>query len=266
MRERHTLLAACFICFACLPHAAMAGAWTLPEGDIRMISDITISSASRQYDSNAHKSSPIIFEKQRSAACIEYGIRDYLTGFIIPEYTRARSGPEAGKTTTSTDSAGAAGLRARVYNGGYGIVSIQAAVKSAGAFNLSVSAHGASGREMELRLLYGTNLSVLGQNAFADVEIGQRWVNGARPNETPIDLTLGVHLSKHTMVMVQSFNILAGGRARAPYSYYRLHKLALSVVTDITDHISLQAGAFFSPAGQNALVERGLTLSLWTPL
>ena len=27
---------------------------------------------------------------------------------------------------------------------------------------------------------------------------------------------------------------------------------------------SLQAGAFFSPAGQNALDERGLCLSLWS--
>lgn len=247
-----------------VPHAAHAGAWTLQADDWRIFSDVTISGASRQFDSNGHKSGPILFEKQRSAACIEYGIRDYLTGFVIPEYTRARSGAVGQRPQTAVDTAGAVGLRARVYNGEHGILSVQAQAKSAGAFNLSVSAHGASGRELELRVLYGKNFSVLGQDAFSDIEIGERWVNGARPNETPIDITLGVHLSEHTMVMAQSFNIVASGHTRPPYGFYRMHKLALSVVTDITDHISLQAGAFFSPAGQNTLVERGLTLSLWS--
>jgi hypothetical protein len=32
----------------------------------------------------------------------------------------------------------------------------------------------------------------------------------------------------------------------------------------LSRHWSLQLGAFYSPAGQNALVERGLAISLWT--
>lgn len=265
MGYRNAQILICTLC-CCLPHAALAGAWTLQTGAARMISDFTISSASHQYNRDGQKTGPVIFEKQRSAANIEYGIRDYLTAFAIAEYTHARSGIADGKLTTAGDVAGTVGLRTRIYNGEKGVFSLQGSIKSAGAFNLNVSAHGSSGREMELRALYGKSFSVLGQNAFADVEIGQRWVSGARPNETPIDLTLGVHLSQHTMIMVQSFNIISGGRARLPYNYYRLHKLAFSFVTGITKNISLQVGAFFSPAGQNALVERGLMLSLWSPL
>jgi hypothetical protein len=63
--------------------------------------------------------------------------------------------------------------------------------------------------------------------------------------------------------MLQSFNIIAGGDARAPYTYYRSHKIALSVVTPIWGGFSVQSGSFLSPAGQNALAEHGLFVALW---
>jgi hypothetical protein len=42
------------------------------------------------------------------------------------------------------------------------------------------------------------------------------------------------------------------------------HKLEGSLAYKLSKHFTLQAGAFFSPAGQNALDERGFTLSLWS--
>ena len=66
------------------------------------------------------------------------------------------------------------------------------------------------------------------------------------------------------MVMAQNFNIISAGDASPPYSYYRSHKLEFSVVQRLSQHWSLQSGVFFSPAGQNALVERGVSIALWT--
>jgi hypothetical protein len=65
------------------------------------------------------------------------------------------------------------------------------------------------------------------------------------------------------MIMAQSFNVISGG-ARAPFTDYRSHKAALSLVQKLSQHWSLQVGGFLSPAGQNALAEKGLSVVLWT--
>ncbi len=85
----------------------------------------------------------------------------------------------------------------------------------------------------------------------------RRWIAHPRPNETPIDLTAGLWLTKGTMLMAQSFNIVSAGDARPPYAFYRSHKIELSIVERLSRHWLLQSGVFFSPAGQNALVEKG---------
>jgi hypothetical protein len=65
--------------------------------------------------------------------------------------------------------------------------------------------------------------------------------------------------------MAQSFNIISGS-AIAPYTSYRTHKLEFSVVEKLNDRWSLQSSAFFSPAGQNALDEKGMCVALWAQL
>jgi hypothetical protein len=64
--------------------------------------------------------------------------------------------------------------------------------------------------------------------------------------------------------MLQNFNIISGGDARPPYGYFRTHKLELSLVRRPSERWALQLGGFISPAGQNSLVEQGVSLSLWT--
>ena len=64
--------------------------------------------------------------------------------------------------------------------------------------------------------------------------------------------------------MLQNFNVIGGGNGQPPYGYFRSHKLEVSVVQRLTRHLLVQAGAFYSPLGQNALRERGVVLALWT--
>lgn len=99
--------------------------------------------------------------------------------------------------------------------------------------------------------------------AFVDLEAGERWIVGSRPNETPIDLTIGVHVTPQLMLLAQNFNIIAGGDAKPPYSYYRSHKGELSAVQHVWRGFSLQVGGFLSPAGQNALQEEGVSVAVW---
>jgi hypothetical protein len=244
---------------------AQAGAWTEPAGHAQFILGTTYSNAGTSYDSAGAAKLPASFQKSWSSIWAEYGVTNNLTLILSPEYAWARTRDAAGFESRARDFAYGGGLRYRLLSK-FGTLSLQATVKSAGAFDMSVAVGGKSGQQAELRLLYGTNFKIGRFTGFADFEAGERWVAGARPNETPIDITVGLHLTRRGMVMFQSFNVIAGGDARFPYSYYRSHKLELSWVSELGHGISVQSGVYFSPAGQNALDEKGAQLSLWLKL
>lgn len=249
-----------------LPTSAFAGAWTLPQGDIQIIAGSTYSTADHAFDNKSKASLTVDYDKILAQAFVQYGLTDRLTLILDPEYAVARSAPPGSLPAEARDAAFGAGVRFRVTDS-IGVLSLEASAKTAGAFNLSVSANSVvSGRQAEGRVLYGNNFSIAdNDDAFLDVQAAYRWVSGGRPIEIPIDITTGWHVSPDWMVMLQNFNIVSGS-ARAPYGYYRSHKVELSAVYRVSDRYSLQVGAFFSPAGQNALEERGLALSLWTNL
>jgi hypothetical protein len=242
---------------------ARAGAWTLPRGHWQLFAAATASRADRSFDASGRASIPTRSTKLLIQNCYEYGVTNVLTVFATPAYVVAEvetASTPASRVHGSSLEAGAR-LALLAY---HGRLSAQISYKSAGAFDLSVSAKRDPGQQGEIRLLYGTNFTLFGNNGFVDLQIAERWINHPRPNETPVDLTFGLWLRRDTMIMAQSFNTFAGGDSIAPYSYYRAHKLELSVVERLSRHWSLQTSAFYSPAGQNALVERGISVSLWT--
>lgn len=136
----------------------------------------------------------------------------------------------------------------------------------AGAFNSAYSANAtAGGEDAGVRLLFGSGFQLGRRYGFIDLEAGERWLSHPRPSQTALDLTAGLWLTPRWMLMLQSFNLVSGP-ARAPHVYFRTHKLEASAVWRMTRRLSVQGGVFFSPAGQNALDERGLCLSLWADL
>ncbi len=245
------------------PTDANAGAWTLPRGHWQSFTASTTSQADRSFDSAGHPTVPTRFNKLLFQNCFEYGLTNALTLFAIPAYvigdSETPTEPYAKVQNASVEAGARLALLAH-----HGHLSFQASYKSAGSFDLSVSANHESGQQIEMRMLYGTSFKLFGRDGFADFQIAERWIDHPRPNETPIDLTAGLWLRRDTMIMVQSFNIISGGDAVAPYSYYRTHKLEFSVVEQLSRHWALQTGIFYSPAGQNALVEKGVSIVLWT--
>jgi len=257
------VLAAYIAALGALPVSARAGAWTQDPGHAQVIVDSTVSRATTFFDNTGAKGGPIIFEKMLTSLYAEYGLRNGLTLILAPEYVRAQSDTSNGGFLNATDWSFEGGLRARLLHS-FGVLSVQATARSAGAFDMSVSANSRTkGRELELRLLYGTNFKLFGLDGFADAEVAHRWIAGPRPDETPIDLTLGLNLTPRLKLLAQSFNIVASGDAKPPYTYYRTHKLEVSVVLRMRHRMSIQLGGFFSPAGQNALMEEGLVASTW---
>ena len=241
--------------------AALAGAWTLPAGDTQIISGVILSSADEMFDDSGH-GTPTLFRKILVQSYAEHGLTDDLTLILEPEYAIATVGSPNEATTHANDFAIKAGARALLTNA-FGVLSAEASYKSAGAFDMSVSAHHDSGQEIEFRLLYGTNFTFLHREGYFDAEIAERIIGGARPNETPIDLALGLKITKSVTIIGQSFNIISGGDAHPPFGYYRSHKLELGVLQRLWRSVYLESGAYISPTGQNSLVEHGAEASLW---
>jgi hypothetical protein len=256
-------LAAVAVAFAASIASAYAGAWTLPRGHWQVFTTSTQSQASSSFDGTGRPSVPTAFTKLLLQNTFEYGLTNAITLFATPAYVSAKVQTPTVPFTKAIDTSVEVGARLMLY-ARHGKLSLQTSYKTAGAFDLSVSAARASGRQIELRLLYGTGFKLFGHNGFADVQLAQRWIGSPRPNETPFDLTLGLWVTKDSMLMAQSFNIVSAGDAAPPYGYYRSHKLELSVVNKLSRHWSMQVGMFYSPAGQNALVEKGVSVSLWT--
>ncbi len=250
--------------FALQAGPARGGAWTVPEGRTHIIAGSSYSHATMAFDEHASVSVPVHFEKLLSSIWIEHGLRDGYTLFAVPQYARADFTLPTGVPQKSDDFSLEAGVRARLWDAP-GVLSLQASYKRAGALGMSVasSAHDSTG-QFELRLLYGSGFRFLRRNGFADLEIAQRRIAGARPDETAIDFTVGLDAVPRTQLLFQSFNIIAAGDARPPYIYYRTHKLQISTVSRLSKRWSLQSAFFYSPTGQNALVEQGFSLSLWT--
>jgi hypothetical protein len=246
-----------------LPCAAHAGAWTLNEHQGQVITETTISDASRSYDGNGRPTQQVAFRKTFASAYIEYGWKDWLTFIAVPEYASATSAAPGRMTQDARDFAFSGGARVRLLDAA-GVFSLEALARSAGAFELDTSFRQKPGRDFELRALYGSHFEMFGRAGCIDLEVAQRWATGGRPNETPVDITLLYDVGWQTQALLQSFNVVSEGAGRPPFVHYRYHKLALSAVRPVWGRTSLQIGGFFSPAGQNALKEQGIFLSVWT--
>ncbi|HEU0095518.1 MAG TPA: hypothetical protein VFQ52_03625 [Rhizomicrobium sp.] len=256
------------LAFAVLPAAARAAAWTLPRHDWQIISGVISSDATRSFDSRGDAVTPARFQRLLLQNDIEWGLDDRLTLLVRTEtaYAHTRDGTSA--AVNAVDNAIEGGARLRLFQGlgilaDDDVLSLEATARTAGAFNFAYSVNAsASGGDWGARLLYGSGFRLLDKDGFVNLEAGYRWLSAPRPSQMPIDLTAGLWLDSDWMVMLQSFNMVSGP-AMPPYVRFRSHKIEASAVTRLTDSLSLQAGAFFSPAGQDALDERGLCLSIW---
>lgn len=245
-----------------VPLRAQAGAWTQPEDATEILAGVTYSRATAGFDHAGAARLPIRYEKTLAQIHVEYGWNDWLTLIVAPEYAHARLTRRRRHPERADDAALEGGVRVRLLRE-VGILSAQVTAKTAGAFNLSVSADGAPGRQLEIRFLYGTGFSVFGRAGFFDAEVAQRWLSGGRADEVPIDVTVGISVMPKTRLMLQSLNVLAEGNSSPPYTDYRVHKVSLSVVRELRPGLCLESATFLAVSGQNALVEQGITLRLW---
>lgn len=246
------------------PATASAGAWTQERGKWQVISGAIASEADNTFGSAA----PISFRRALFQNYIEYGLRDRITLIAATETAYVQVTQGAGLPFHAVDNAFAAGARVRLDDllglGASNVLSLEATWRVAGAFNFAVSANRSTGGNgEELRLLYGRSFRLYGRDGFFDVEAGYTFLSGERPDEAPVDLTAGWWVGKNHLLMAQSFNLFSGAGRTAAYPAFDSHKFQLSWVWQRSARTLYQLGAFFSPAGSNALEEDGVTFSIW---
>jgi hypothetical protein len=249
-----------------LPVQARAAAWTQGAGSGQAITSVLYTDAGHSFGAGGRAGTRTRFQRTLFQGDIAYGWRDGVTFLVRGETAMVRLDDGSG-AVSAVSNAIEAGARARLGTDVFSdrdVLAAEATLRSAGAYNFAVSANSqAGGQAGGLRLLYGASYKLAARDGFLDVELGQRWLTPPRPDETVLDLTAGLWLTPDSMVMLQNFN-LVGGPARAPYVRFRSRKIQASYVWRMSPRFSLQGGAYFSPAGTNALQESGLVVSLWT--
>lgn len=246
------------VVFAATETDAVAGAWTLPAGRGEVIATGLSSTAEERFGSGGEGTTPAGFAKGSASLFVQHGWTDRLTVFAKVE--AGREADDASGYARSGLSEIIAGARFQVY-------SRSGFVASAGLSGRLADEDGDGmkfgGTRIEPRLAAGYGFELFGLPAFLQAEAGYGWHAGGEGfDEAKIDLTAGLRPFERWLVLAQSFSTIAVA-GPGDEDAYAHHKLQGSVVYDIAEHWSLQAGVFATVAGENALEERGVVSAVW---
>ncbi|WP_339949236.1 hypothetical protein [uncultured Albimonas sp.] len=259
-------LAVCAALFAAsmLPAPdALAGAWTLPEGDGQAILGLVVNNADRTFDGSGTVIGGGGLDRIEVTGFVEYGLRDDLTLIGQTTLTSRETAPPFASDYQGLDYT-ELGLRQRLAQGERWVISGQGSVRLPGATDSRDPAQaGITDVETDLRLLLGRSGKAAGLPAFAELQTGYRVRFDDPPNEIRVDASFGVRPHDDWLLLGQSFTTLSDGSARGVFPDSDYVKLQASVVYDVTEAWSVQVGAFATVWGRNALVERAALAAVW---
>lgn len=227
----------------------LAGAWTLDAGKGQVIASGLHSTAGESFTAAGGDTAAVGFAKSSASLFFEHGWTDRLT--VIGDLEIGSESEATSGYARSGPSHFAAGARLRLFKAAGFVASAQLTGR------LEDAGEGLDSPAIEPRLLAGYGFSVQGMPAFVDGQAGYRWRAGGA-DEVKLDLSAGIRPFADWLLLAQVFSTMSVGGER-----YSHHKAQGSVVYDINDRWSLQAGIFATIAGENALKERGVVSAIW---
>lgn len=245
---------------ACKAHA---GAWTQRAGGGQVILQSTAAAASSEFGPSSQLYDSRPYEKVEVTLVFEYGLADWLTMILAPQYLSVSLGdpdPSSYSGLGYTD----AGARVRLWQQEGAVVSAQVVGRFSGTGqSSSAAAVGYQDPELDLRLLAGLSFSLWERPAYLDVQVAQRMRFGDPPDELHVDVTLGLRFGPRWQALVQSFNVISEGAGEGPYFdvSYEYYKLQLGAAYDWSAALTLQAAVVSTWLARNAPQENGLVLS-----
>ncbi|HTS41117.1 MAG TPA: hypothetical protein VMH84_11330 [Xanthobacteraceae bacterium] len=252
-----------FLAAFAAPSPTNAGAWTQPEGGGQAIVTATTSSAVRAFDRSGMSNVPT-YNKYELQGLFEYGITSRFTFIFSPSLQHVDIGAPTNSSRTGLGYTEVGG-RYKLWENESWVVSGQATVRVPGTSdNANPAAVGYTGYEYDVRGLLGRGFTLGSMPAFFDLELAQRFRDNGYPSEFRTDFTFGIRPLPRWLVLTQFFNVFSEGTGGplSPTSY-EYYKFQLSGVYSITTSLALQAGAFTTYAGRNALQENGGIIGLW---
>ncbi len=242
------------------PTAALAGAWTMPQGQGLIIETLSgWTGAGEPYGG-----SPAPREnKIESQTYAEYGLTDGLTFVGQMSVERYAFGPPTKDVFFGFDYSGA-GLRARLWSDDAWVFSLEASAYVSGARDATRPAQdGNTAPDADARAELGRNLTLFGSPAFIDAQAGYRFRTAGPPGEWHGDLTLGVNWTARTQILMQTFNTVSNGAGAPGFVPWESHKGQLSVVYALNENWSVQIGGFATLYRRNTDSEYGGLVAVW---
>lgn len=246
-----------------VPDLALAGAWTLPEGQGHVALIGTWSNATQIFDPDGATQGTARTNKFELQGLVEYGVRDWFTLIVAPGLQHVTLGEPVNAYRSGLGFSEVGG-RFRLFGDASWVVSAQTTLRAPGVFEpINPASIGYSNPEGDVRLLLGKSGTVGEWPAYVDLQLAQRFRFGGPPDEFRADITFGLRPAPSWLVLAQSFNVFAEGSGPPVFPNYAYHKLQVSVVYDLSSIWSVQFGAFTTFAGHNALQENGMLLGTW---
>ena len=242
------------------PAAAVAGAWTEPQGQGLMIETLWgWTGAGAPWGGN-----PAVEQNRADLQTYaEYGLDDQWTLFgrmAVERYelSRPESSLYAGLDYSDL------GLRAKLWSSGPWIVSSEATLFLPGAWSPGSPAQaGNTGGAAEARMLAGASFAIGPEPGFLDLELGYRFRTAGPPDEWHGDVTVGLKPAPGVIVMVQDFATVSMPSADGSFPAWRQDVVQASLVVPLAEKWSLQVAYFTTLVATKTHTERGGALAVW---
>jgi hypothetical protein len=242
------------------PTPALAGAWTMPQGQGQVIETLYgWGGYGAPYGGSASPSET----KFGSQTYIQYGLTDRFTAIGDLGVLRYALSAPTKDGYFGFDYSGV-GLRAKLWSNDAWVFSLEANAYRSGARDAAKPAQaGDTGPEEDLRALVGRNLTLFSFPAFLDAEAGYRFRTDGPPSEWRGDLTLGVNWTPRAQILAQAFNTVSNGAGAPGFSAWESHTGQLSVVYALDDKWSVQLGGFGTLYRRDTNSEYGALVAVW---
>jgi len=252
--------AAAALCVAALPMGAWASAWPQQRGHTEIIASFEPGWAGKAFDAHGRANQSLGGWTQDEASLyVDQGItaRMSLTAKINLKAYDTSGSQFSGLSSIEI------GARYAIHAKSDYVLAVGGSLEGLGRGrrNDFDSLYGRQGTDADLRLFFGKNLRLAGEDAFVDLQ-GARHIREYNPDEWRMDATLGLKPSLRWMLMAQAF----AGRADSEDGYRTQWLNAqLSVVRNFgpRQQTALQLGIRQTLGGLNVPQAKALIVSLW---
>lgn len=244
------------------PSTARAGAWLMPEGEGLAITQLSYFTGDSYWDVAGDRQSQDRYSKGEIQPYVEYGLTRHVTVGGSAYLQRADQTDENSGIADPELFA-----RVKLWQRGRHLVSLQPLVKLPSIFEHDdgVPRGGSQSTDLELSLLYGTNLHWLSPRDYADIRVGYRHRSRGLNAQYRTDLALGLSPAPNWQIIPALRTINARTIETTPFAQtgdldYDLVKAEVTVAYQLGGGRWVQATVFDHLAGAQTGDGEGVAL------